>query len=214
MNAADSRGSPSDRGGGSSPTPPPDRGGGSSSTPSGPEGELEVIEVNDDKAVLVISPALAYDMQGEVYSLPADTVKAVDDFTVPKGYRREGSRDRSYMYSLGVYVTPLDEEDEKHKYFCLASPTCRKNKAFVPCKKGDRSNVNTHLKSKHKLRGVAGAVKAGKQKQAKGTIQRSFEASRNSGAGTNRCVCENCKLALEHKADGSGQGCTKNNFKI
>ena len=46
----------------------------------------------------------------------------------------------------------------------MADPSCRKNKTTVPCKKGDRSNVNTHHKSKHRLRGVAGAVKAGLQK--------------------------------------------------
>ena len=39
-------------------------------------------------------------------------------------------------------MSHLEEEDDKHKYFCLADPTCRKNKTD-PCKKGDRSNVNT-----------------------------------------------------------------------
>ena len=78
----------------------------------------------------------------------ADIVQAVDHFTVPDGYRR-GSRERSFRYSLGVYVVPLEEEDDKHKYFCLADPTCRKNKTTVPCKKGDRSNVNTHHRSKN-----------------------------------------------------------------
>ena len=40
-------------------------------------------------------------------------------------------------------MSHLEEEDDKHKYFCLADPTCRKNKTTDPCKKGDRSNVNT-----------------------------------------------------------------------
>ena len=93
MNAADPRGSPSDRGGGSSSTPPPsdrgggssstppqsdsgggssstpppsDRGGGSSSIPPGAGSQREVIEVDDSKAALVITPALVYDMKEEV----------------------------------------------------------------------------------------------------------------------------------------------------
>ena len=148
MNAADPQGSPSDRGGGSSCTPPSsDRGGGSSSTPPGAGSQPEVIEVDDCKAVLVITPALVYDMKGEVYALPADIVQAIHQFTVPEGYRREGSRERWFMYSPGVYVVPLVEEDDKHMYFCLADPTCRKNKTTVPCKKGDHTNVNTHDKS-------------------------------------------------------------------
>ena len=84
MNAADPQGSPSDRGGGSSCTPPSsDRGGGSSSTPPGAGSQPEVIEMDDSKAVLVITPALVYDIKGEVYALPADIVQAVDHFTVP-----------------------------------------------------------------------------------------------------------------------------------
>ena len=54
------QGSPSDRGGGSSSTPPPsDRDSGSSSTPPGAGSQPEVIEVDDGRAVLVLTPALA-----------------------------------------------------------------------------------------------------------------------------------------------------------
>ena len=142
------QGSPSDRGGGSSSTPPPsDRDRGSSYTPPGAGSQPEIIEVGDCKAVLVITPALVY-MKGDMYALPADIVQAVDHFTVPGDYRGEGSRERSFMYSLEVYIVPLEEEDDKHKCFCLADPTCLKNKTTVPCKKGDRSNVNTHHRSK------------------------------------------------------------------
>ena len=56
-------------------------------------------------------------MKGEVYALPADIVQAVDHYTVPDGYRREVSRERSFMYLLGVSVVPLQEEDDRHKYF-------------------------------------------------------------------------------------------------
>ena len=123
MNAADPQGSSSDRGGGSSSTPP-----GAGSQP-------EVIDVDGNKAVRVITPALEYDMKAEVYALPVDIVKAVDHFTVPDGYSREGSRERSLMYSLGVNVVPMGEEDDKHKNFYLADPACRKSKTTVPCKK-------------------------------------------------------------------------------
>ena len=64
------------------------------------------------------------------------------------GYRREDSPERSFMYSLRIYVVPLKEEDGNHKYVCLVDPTCRNNKTTVPCKKGDLSNVNTHHKSR------------------------------------------------------------------
>ena len=171
MDATDPQGSSPDRdGGSSSPPPSSDRCGGSSSTPPAAGSQPEVIEVDDNKAVLVITPALVYNMKGEVYELPADIVQAVDDFKVPDGYRREGCRERSFMYSLGVEVVPLAEDYHKHKYFCMADHSCRKNKTTVPCKKGDGRNVNTHHKSKNRLRGVAGAVKAGNQKQAKGNI--------------------------------------------
>ena len=69
------------------------------------------------------------------------------------------------------------------------TPRAAKTKRRFP-EKGDHSNVNNHHKSKHRLRGVAGAVKAGKQKQASGNIQRSLEAIKNSFAESNRCVCD------------------------
>ena len=69
------------------------------------------------------------------------------------------------MYSPGVYVVLLQEEDDQHKYFCLADPTCQKT-TTIPCKTGDRSNVNTLHETKHRLHGVAGVVKAGNQKQS------------------------------------------------
>ena len=73
---------------------------------------------------------------------------AVDHFTVPDGSRREDSPERSFMYSLRVYVVPLEEEDGNHKYVFLMDPTCHHNKTTVPCKKGDLSIVNTHHKSR------------------------------------------------------------------
>ena len=85
MDTANPQGSSPGRDGGSSSSPPPpDRGGGSSSTPPAARSQPEVIEVDDNKAVLAITPALVYDMKGEVYVLPADIVQAVDKFKAPK----------------------------------------------------------------------------------------------------------------------------------
>ena len=56
-------------------------------------------------AVPVTLPAPVYNsLTGDVYVLPAETVKAVDGFPVPAFFRREGTREASYMYSIGVYV--------------------------------------------------------------------------------------------------------------
>ena len=73
-------------------------GGGSSSTPPAGGSQPEIIEMHDNKAVLSSSPALVYDITGEVYVLPADIVQAGDDFKVPDGYRR-GFR-RAFVYVL------------------------------------------------------------------------------------------------------------------
>ena len=100
MNAADPQGSPSDRVGGSSSASPPSDGWRQFIYSTRSREQPEVIDVDDSKAVLVIAPALVYDMKGEAYALPANIVKAVNQFTVSDGYRREGSREQSFMYSL------------------------------------------------------------------------------------------------------------------
>lgn len=68
-------------------------------------------------------------------------VDAVDKSPVPDGFVRKGSREQSYMYSLGVYAEEC--EGINNKYFCMASAECRRTRKAIPCKKGDRSNVNT-----------------------------------------------------------------------
>ena len=110
MNPADPQGSPFDRGGGSS------------STPAGVGSQPEVIKVDDSKAVLVITPALVYDMKGEVYALPADIVQAVDHFAVRGGYRRESSRERSSIYSLGVVRRPVRRGGRQTQVLLLGGP--------------------------------------------------------------------------------------------
>ena len=97
MDAADPQGSPPGRGGGSSFTPPlRQTGGGSSSTSPAAGSQPEVIEVDDNKAVFAITPALVFDMEREVHVLPADIVQAGDDCKVPDGYGRESSGERLF----------------------------------------------------------------------------------------------------------------------
>lgn len=147
---------------------------------------VQVVDA-DDRRVGVIPPAAVCNSQtGREIDVSPETVKAVDNFVVPSGYRREGSREKSFMYSLGVYVKPVDADDPKHKYFCLASASCRDKGKVVPCPKGDRSNVNTHHKKAHNYCGAQGVTKADKQKSKQTSIVKSLEASKNSGVGTNR----------------------------
>ena len=74
------------------PPPPSDRGDGSSSNPPAAQSKTEVIKVDDNKAVLVISPAIVYEMKGEVHVFRADIVQAVDEYKLLDGYRREACR--------------------------------------------------------------------------------------------------------------------------
>ena len=56
-------------------------------------------------------PAPVYNsLTRDVYELPVETIKAVDGFPVPAGFRREGTREASYMYSIRVYVDTIDEK--------------------------------------------------------------------------------------------------------
>ena len=77
-----------------------------------PAPAAEVIDVDaEKKAVPAILPAPVYNsITGDVYELPAETIKAVDGFPVPAGFRREGAREASFMYSIGVYVQTIDEK--------------------------------------------------------------------------------------------------------
>ena len=65
----------------------------------------------EKKAVPMILPAPVYNsLTGDVYELPAEAIKAVDGFPVPAGFRREGTREASFMYSIGAYVETIDEK--------------------------------------------------------------------------------------------------------
>ncbi|CAM9505990.1 unnamed protein product [Ectocarpus sp. 8 AP-2014] len=139
-----------------------------------------------DAGVPETRQAPVYNKKGEVQEVDAAVVKAVDDFQVPHGHVRKGDRERSFMYRLGVYVEEL--EGEKHKYFCLADATCRRKSKMVPCKGGDRSNVNSHLKNAHGVQGMGGVVKQGKRKATQESIVKNLPASKKSGDGKDRVL--------------------------
>ena len=65
----------------------------------------EVIDVDAEKnAVPVILRSPVYkSLTGDVYELPMETIKAVDGFPVPAGFRREGTREASFIYSWRVH---------------------------------------------------------------------------------------------------------------
>ena len=97
----------------------------------------------------VILPKSVFARSGAVYQVPDATTKVVDDFEAPSGYRREGARESLFMYSLGVFLRPLDTKDPECKYFCLADAKCRSAKTVIPCRSGKRGNVNKHHKNNH-----------------------------------------------------------------
>ena len=82
--------------------------------------EEEVVEGGSGSGVPVNKPAPVYNKEGVVVEVTQDVVDAVDKFTPPAGFVRKGSRDKSYMYSVGVYVEHTESRRTDHKYYCLA----------------------------------------------------------------------------------------------
>ena len=65
----------------------------------------------EKKAVPVLLPAPVYkSVPGDVHDLPAETIKAVDGFSVPAVFLGEGTLEASVMYSIGVCVETMDEK--------------------------------------------------------------------------------------------------------
>ena len=87
--------------------------------------------------------------------MPSETIKFVDDFIVPRGYRSEGTREASFMYSLGVYCVPADQSDLNAVYLCLFNSKGRSANTIIPCAKKQCANVNKHYERHHLLRGEA-----------------------------------------------------------
>eukprot|EP00752_Nemacystus_decipiens_P004395 g4017.t1 len=153
-------------------------------TTEGTPGSNEQQESNVDasgstEVVRVRSPKPVYNIDGSPAEVDAAVTTAIDQFSVPAGFVKKGERVDSFMYSLGVYVEEIGGKD--HKFFCLATAKCRNSKKIIPCRKGDRSNVNTHLKKQHRMQGTEGAQKAKTKKVAQQSIQSAVDASSHSG---------------------------------
>ena len=109
----------------------------------------------EKEAVPVILTAPVYNSRtGGMHELPAETIKTVDDFPVPAAFRRQGTREALFVYSIGVYVESIDEKTAPCNYFCLTSASCRQQKTVIPCKGRDRAHVNKlpfepHTKTKN-----------------------------------------------------------------
>eukprot|EP00752_Nemacystus_decipiens_P002422 g2283.t1 len=158
-------------------------------TTEGTPGSNEQQESNVDasgstEVVRVRSPKPVYNIDGSPAEVDAAVTTAIDQFSVPAGFVKKGERVDSFMYSLGVYVEEIGGKD--HKFFCLATAKCRNSKKIIPCRKGDRSNVNTHLKKQHRMQGTEGAQKAKTKKVAQQSSQSAVDASSHSGVGKTR----------------------------
>ena len=81
---------------------------GSAGAGQGDSPEVEVVAGDSAGGVPVILPAPVYNKKGEVVEVDRGVVDAVDRFHAPADFVRKGSRDKSFMYSLGVYVENTD----------------------------------------------------------------------------------------------------------
>ena len=89
-----------------------DAGGGTLSTPENVEpvhSSSSKVEVVGDTGMPVIEPAAFY-RNGEVVDVDCTIVNTVDSFEVPAGHVRKGARERSFMYSVGVYAEKMERD--------------------------------------------------------------------------------------------------------
>ena len=59
-----------------------------------------------------VEPAKVYNSTtGDLYDVSADTIAAINGFEAPSGFQEEGSREQSFLYSLGNYIKPIGVEE-------------------------------------------------------------------------------------------------------
>ena len=145
-----------------------------------------------------VEPAKVYNSTtGDLYDVSADTIAAINGFEAPSGFQEEGSREQSFLCSLGNYIKPIGVEEGGQytgKFFCQVTKACRSANKIVPCKQGKRSNVNKHMLNKHSLRGQKGEDMCSTRKGKAGTIQAALGASKTFAVGTKRCVQHVCHV--------------------
>lgn len=137
-------------------------------------------------------PAPIYDEQGDEFDVPQVTIDAIESFQVPGGFQQQGSREESFLFSLGNYyeavgVVSKNSAAFKAFYKCQVG-TCRLGKKTIPCAKGSRSNVNKHHREVHKLRGSKGQTRQANLRTSTSSFHQAMEAKKTFSVGETRCV--------------------------
>lgn len=150
--------------------------------------ESRVIDLTpkDAPVVRLLEAAPVYRTNGNEYTVPPETIAAIESFRAPDGYRQSGSREDSYMYSVGNFTKPVDSKNKTGKFHCQASKSCRINQKTIACKNMSRSNVNKHMKEVHGLVGQRYVSRDETAKTRTGRIEQSLQSSKIFGAGATR----------------------------
>ena len=139
-------------------------------------------------------PAPIFDSKGEEYVVPEATKNPIESFVVPDGFQQEGSREDSFLFSLGNYCSPTGvvskTSAENKAWFRCQVGTCIKLKGgkIIPCQKGNKSNVNKHLHEEHQLHGSSGKKRKQRAQTRQGNIVAAMSAATTFNVGARRCV--------------------------
>ncbi|CAN0267242.1 unnamed protein product, partial [Ectocarpus sp. 4 AP-2014] len=189
-------------GGSAAPAPAPDAGGltapGSSPQQDAPQ-DNEVVVVPGStsgagapqQSVNTKRPAPIFLVKGgDEYVVPEATKNAISSYAVPEGFQQEGAREDSFMFSLGIYCVPIGvvrrSSAENKAFFKCMVGACIKSGKTVPCKKGNKSNVNKHFREKHDLRGCLGKEREERAQTRQGNIVSAMAAATTFGVGARR----------------------------
>jgi len=123
--------------------------------------------------------------------VPAVTIAAIQAFVPPTGYKREGAREDSYLFSCGNYYTPTGVAKTSAQFKALFKcqlGSCRSNSKAKPisCIRGNKSNVNKHVKQVHKLQGSVGAARREHIDKRQGSVAAAMDASKTFRVGHKR----------------------------
>ena len=140
----------------------------------------------ESPVVRTISSAPVYKTNGDEYEVPEEIIEAIDNFLIPEGFQKIGNRESSFLYSVGVFVKPLNRNDKTGYFHCRANKKCRTGKKSIPCRNMSKSNVNKHLKEVHGLVGERTLKRDETVNKRTGTIEASLQASKTFGTGAQR----------------------------
>lgn len=74
---------------------------------------------------MVMEPQQTFDTSGRGYDLPPDMREDMGGFLLQKGFQREGSLVSFSMFSLGVYVDPMNAGQLVYTYLYMDGPECQ-----------------------------------------------------------------------------------------